>query len=164
MIQLTSVPSYKQKKWDFFASSYELTPRYESCSLALMLKITRSPATYQAVRRQAGARSAHLAPTMRPMRLVSLFISSSMVMAGRNPLMFWFAQLFCQVSCWSTTMTPKKLNPKNHAMKKRVISLEVKREITAKHERGVFVDLTKEFQRSTSTICTIVKQKDALKL
>lgn len=49
-------------------------------------------------------------------------------------------------------------------MKKRVISLEAKHKINAKHERGVrVVDLAKEFERSNSTICAIIKQKGTLK-
>lgn len=60
-------------------------------------------------------------------------------------------------------MTPKKLNPKESARKKWVISFEVKCKIIAKHERGVCVDSSKEFQHSTPTLCPILKQNDALK-
>jgi len=61
-------------------------------------------------------------------------------------------------------MSPKKVTAKDSAKKKRMMSLEMKREIIAKHERGVrVVELAREFERSTSTICTILKQKDSLK-
>ena len=61
-------------------------------------------------------------------------------------------------------MSPKKVTAKDSAKKKRMMSLEMKREIIAKHERGVrVVELVREFERSTSTICTILKQKDSLK-
>ena len=42
--------------------------------------------------------------------------------------------------------------------------MEMKHEIIEKHERGVRVmDLARQYDRSTSTICTILKQKDAIK-
>ena len=48
--------------------------------------------------------------------------------------------------------------------KKRMMSIEMKQEIIDKHERGVRVsDLVKQYNRSSSTICTILKQKDAIK-
>ena len=48
--------------------------------------------------------------------------------------------------------------------KKRMMSIELKHEIIEKHERGVrVVDLAKQYSRSTSTICTILKQKELIK-
>ncbi|XP_068234284.1 tigger transposable element-derived protein 1-like [Palaemon carinicauda] len=44
------------------------------------------------------------------------------------------------------------------------MTIEVKREIIEKHESGVQVsELVHHYQRSTSTICNILKQKDAIK-
>lgn len=46
---------------------------------------------------------------------------------------------------------------------KKMIPLEIKREIILKYEQGVRVaDLAKQYGRSTSTICTLLKQKDAI--
>ncbi|XP_034046538.1 tigger transposable element-derived protein 1-like [Thalassophryne amazonica] len=57
-------------------------------------------------------------------------------------------------------MGPKK----SGAKKKRMMSIELKREIIEKYERGVrVVDLSRQYDRRTSTICTILKQKDAIK-
>ena len=59
-------------------------------------------------------------------------------------------------------MDPKKV-VKNNA-KKRMMSIDLKREIIEKHERGVRVnDLAKQYNRSTSTICTILKQKQPIR-
>ncbi|XP_070607669.1 tigger transposable element-derived protein 1-like [Erythrolamprus reginae] len=58
-------------------------------------------------------------------------------------------------------MAPKKAAEKK---KKVMISIEAKQEIINLHEKGTrVVDLARKFQRSTSTICTILKQKDILK-
>ncbi|XP_070592105.1 tigger transposable element-derived protein 1-like [Erythrolamprus reginae] len=58
-------------------------------------------------------------------------------------------------------MAPKKAAEKK---KKMMISIEAKQEIINLHEKGTrVVDLARKFQRSTSTICTILKQKDILK-
>ena len=47
---------------------------------------------------------------------------------------------------------------------KKMISMEVKHEIIAKHERGVrIIDLANEYGRNPSTISTIIKQKEAIK-
>lgn len=47
---------------------------------------------------------------------------------------------------------------------KKMISMEDKHEIIAKHERGVrIIDLANEYGRNPSTISTIIKQKDAIK-
>ncbi|XP_066231909.1 zinc finger MYM-type protein 6 isoform X4 [Saccopteryx leptura] len=58
-----------------------------------------------------------------------------------------------------------KMSAKGSAEKKRrMMSMELKQEIIERHERGVRVaDLAKEYDRSTSTICTILKQKESLK-
>ena len=63
------------------------------------------------------------------------------------------------------TMSSKKGNGKvSSEKKKRMMSIEMKQEIIDKHERGVRVsDLVKQYNRSSSTICTILKQKDAIK-
>uniref|UniRef100_UPI00358F0D9F tigger transposable element-derived protein 1-like isoform X2 n=1 Tax=Myxine glutinosa TaxID=7769 RepID=UPI00358F0D9F len=62
-------------------------------------------------------------------------------------------------------MGPKKLNAKGSAeKKKRMMCLDIKHVIVEKHERGVrVVDLAKQYDRSTSTICTILKQKESIK-
>ncbi|XP_070592821.1 tigger transposable element-derived protein 1-like [Erythrolamprus reginae] len=58
-------------------------------------------------------------------------------------------------------MAPKKAAEKK---KKVMIPIEAKQEIINLHEKGTrVVDLARKFQRSTSTICTILKQKDILK-
>ena len=47
---------------------------------------------------------------------------------------------------------------------KKMISMEAKHEIIAKHERGVrIIDLANEYGRNPSTISTIIKQKEAIK-
>lgn len=62
-------------------------------------------------------------------------------------------------------MSSKKGNGKvSSEKKKRMMSIEMKQEIIGKHERGLRVsDLAKLYDRSSSTICTILKQKDAIK-
>ncbi|GFT30952.1 tigger transposable element-derived protein 1 [Nephila pilipes] len=61
-------------------------------------------------------------------------------------------------------MSPKKASVKNNGEKRKVISLELKREIIDKHEQGErVIDLATQYDRSTSTICTILKQKDSIK-
>lgn len=63
-------------------------------------------------------------------------------------------------------MGPKKMSAKGSSEKKRrMMSMKLKQEIIEKHERGMRVsDLAKEYDRSTSTICTILKQKELLKV
>ncbi|GFT08076.1 hypothetical protein NPIL_187621 [Nephila pilipes] len=47
---------------------------------------------------------------------------------------------------------------------KKMISMEAKHEIIAKHKHGVrTIDLANEYGRNTSTISTIIKQKEAIK-
>ncbi|GFS47147.1 uncharacterized protein NPIL_611461 [Nephila pilipes] len=47
---------------------------------------------------------------------------------------------------------------------KKMISLEAKHEIIAKHERGFrIIDLVNEYGRNPSTISTIIKQKEVMK-
>ncbi|XP_066240889.1 tigger transposable element-derived protein 1-like isoform X1 [Saccopteryx leptura] len=62
-------------------------------------------------------------------------------------------------------MGPKKVSVKDSGeKKKRMMSIEVKQEIIEKHERGVrVIELARLYNRNTSTICTILKQKDAIK-
>ncbi|XP_068242263.1 tigger transposable element-derived protein 1-like [Palaemon carinicauda] len=53
---------------------------------------------------------------------------------------------------------------KGSEKEKCMMTLEMKHEIIAKHENGVRVtELAPHYKRSTSTICTILKQKDAIK-
>ncbi|GBM65325.1 hypothetical protein AVEN_89692-1 [Araneus ventricosus] len=59
-------------------------------------------------------------------------------------------------------MGPKKVSGKVSAQKK--MSIELKREIIEKNEQGVPVaDLERQYGRSTSTICTVLKQKESIK-
>ena len=63
-------------------------------------------------------------------------------------------------------MSAKKLTDKKEGqhLRKTPLSLEIKQEIIAKHEDGRRVrDLVAEFKRPPSTICTILKQKEAIK-
>ena len=62
-------------------------------------------------------------------------------------------------------MEPKKRSVKDSGeKKKRMMSIEMKQEIKEKHECGVRVhELALQYDRSTSTICTILKQKDVFK-
>ncbi|XP_064090792.1 tigger transposable element-derived protein 1-like [Macrobrachium nipponense] len=62
-------------------------------------------------------------------------------------------------------MGPKKVSAKDNGdRKKRMMSIELKQEIIEKHERGArVIELAKIYDSSTSTICTILKQKDAIK-
>ncbi|XP_029997840.1 uncharacterized protein LOC115424613 isoform X1 [Sphaeramia orbicularis] len=62
-------------------------------------------------------------------------------------------------------MKPKKVRTKDRAdKKKKPITIELKKEIIQTHERGVrVVDLARQYNRNTSTICTILKKKDEIK-
>ncbi|XP_068235662.1 tigger transposable element-derived protein 1-like [Palaemon carinicauda] len=62
-------------------------------------------------------------------------------------------------------MGPKQASAsKGSEKKKRMMTMEIKNEIIEKHESGVRVtELARQYKRSTSTICTILKQKDAIK-
>ena len=45
-----------------------------------------------------------------------------------------------------------------------MICIELKKEIIEKHDQGVrVVDFSKQYELSTSTICTILKQKESIK-
>nr|XP_060615591.1 uncharacterized protein LOC132765319 [Anolis sagrei ordinatus] len=58
------------------------------------------------------------------------------------------------------TVGPKKVRAK----KKRMMCLDIKHEIIRKHEQGVrVVDLARQYNRSPSMICTILKQKESIK-
>ncbi|GBM08269.1 Tigger transposable element-derived protein 1 [Araneus ventricosus] len=60
-------------------------------------------------------------------------------------------------------MSPKK-KPQEDSHKRRKITVEMKRKIIEERERGVSVaDLARTYNRSTSTICTILKDKDRIK-
>ncbi|XP_064097446.1 tigger transposable element-derived protein 1-like [Macrobrachium nipponense] len=53
---------------------------------------------------------------------------------------------------------------KGSEKKKCMMTIEIKHEIIKKHESGVRVtELARQYERSTPTICTILKQKDAIK-
>ncbi|XP_064100736.1 tigger transposable element-derived protein 1-like [Macrobrachium nipponense] len=62
-------------------------------------------------------------------------------------------------------MGPKKVSAKDNGdRKKRMMSIELKQEIIEKHEHGVrVIELAKIYDRSTLTICMLLKQKDAIK-
>ncbi|XP_015417010.1 PREDICTED: tigger transposable element-derived protein 1-like [Myotis davidii] len=61
-------------------------------------------------------------------------------------------------------MDLKKVSAKDSAeKKKRMMCVELKKEIIEKHDQGVCViDLAKQYERSTSTTCTILKQKESI--
>ncbi|XP_068208449.1 tigger transposable element-derived protein 1-like [Palaemon carinicauda] len=53
---------------------------------------------------------------------------------------------------------------KGSEKEKRTMTMEIKHEIIEKHESDVRVtELARQYERSTSTICTILKQKNAIK-
>ena len=59
-------------------------------------------------------------------------------------------------------MGPKK-QAKESVNKREMITLEIKKEIIQKHERGVSVsDLSRMYNKASSTISTILKQKDKI--
>ncbi|UYV84168.1 hypothetical protein LAZ67_X001410 [Cordylochernes scorpioides] len=61
------------------------------------------------------------------------------------------------------TMDRKKVCKKSSA-KKKMMSIEFKREIIEKHEQGVRVfDLSRQYGRSTSMICSVLKRKESIK-
>ncbi|XP_044302391.1 tigger transposable element-derived protein 1-like [Varanus komodoensis] len=61
-------------------------------------------------------------------------------------------------------MAPKKVQSKNIKKVSRKITIELKKEIVEKHERGIRVtDLAFEYKMAKSTISTILKSKDAIK-
>ena len=64
-----------------------------------------------------------------------------------------------------STMVPKVKNKAEEKKKpKKMITIEVKHEIITKYERGVrIIDLAKQYGPNSSTIATILKQKDAIK-
>lgn len=58
----------------------------------------------------------------------------------------------------------QKKRPQESGYKRLKITLKIKREIIDKREQGVSVaDLARIYNRSTSTICTILKNKDKIK-
>ncbi|GIX91898.1 tigger transposable element-derived protein 1 [Caerostris darwini] len=60
-------------------------------------------------------------------------------------------------------MDRKKVCKKSSA-KKKMMSIELKREIIEKHEQGVrVVDLSRQYGRSTSMICSVFKRKESIK-
>ncbi|XP_059540143.1 paraspeckle component 1 isoform X2 [Myotis daubentonii] len=63
-----------------------------------------------------------------------------------------------------STMDLKKVSAKDSAEKKQqMMCIELKKEIIEKHDQGVpVIDLAKQYERSTSTICTILEQKESI--
>ncbi|GIY00811.1 hypothetical protein CDAR_76231 [Caerostris darwini] len=60
-------------------------------------------------------------------------------------------------------MNRKKVCKKSSA-KKKMMSIELKREIIEKHEQAVrVVDLSRQYVRSTSMICSVLKRKESIK-
>ncbi|GIY07058.1 hypothetical protein CDAR_282281 [Caerostris darwini] len=60
-------------------------------------------------------------------------------------------------------MDRKKVCKKSSA-KKKMMSIELKREIIEKHEQDVqVVDLSRQYGRSTSMICSVLKRKESIK-
>ncbi|GIY14968.1 hypothetical protein CDAR_114561 [Caerostris darwini] len=60
-------------------------------------------------------------------------------------------------------MDRKKVCKKSSA-KKKMMSIELKREIIEKHEQGVrVIDLSRQYGRSTSMICSVLKRKESIK-
>ncbi|GFT42073.1 tigger transposable element-derived protein 1 [Nephila pilipes] len=60
-------------------------------------------------------------------------------------------------------MDRKKVCEKLSA-KKKMMSIELKHGIIEKHDQGVrVVDLSRQYGRSTSMICTVLKQKELIK-
>ncbi|GIY50854.1 tigger transposable element-derived protein 1 [Caerostris darwini] len=60
-------------------------------------------------------------------------------------------------------MDRKKVCKKSSA-KKKMMSIVLKREIIEKHEQGVrVVDLSRQYGRSTSMICSVLKRKESIK-
>nr|XP_032835765.1 tigger transposable element-derived protein 1-like isoform X1 [Petromyzon marinus]XP_032835766.1 tigger transposable element-derived protein 1-like isoform X1 [Petromyzon marinus] len=58
----------------------------------------------------------------------------------------------------------KKKVEKEGCKKKEMITVEVKKEIIDKHERGMRVaDIARFFNKSTSTICTVLKKKEVIR-
>jgi hypothetical protein len=58
----------------------------------------------------------------------------------------------------------KKNVEKEGGKKKEMITVEVKKEIIEKHERGMRVaDIARFYKKSTSTICTILKKKEEIR-
>ncbi|XP_066108907.1 tigger transposable element-derived protein 1-like [Saccopteryx bilineata] len=62
-------------------------------------------------------------------------------------------------------MGPKKVSVKDDGeKKKRMMLVEVKQEIIEKHKHGIrVIELARLYDHNTSTICIILKQKDAIK-
>ncbi|GFY59004.1 hypothetical protein TNIN_471771 [Trichonephila inaurata madagascariensis] len=61
------------------------------------------------------------------------------------------------------TMDRKKVCKKSSA-KKKMMSIELKRETIEKLEQGVrVVDLSRQYGRSTSMICSVLKRKESIK-
>ncbi|UYV77666.1 hypothetical protein LAZ67_15001851 [Cordylochernes scorpioides] len=61
------------------------------------------------------------------------------------------------------TMDRKKVCKKSSA-KKKIMSIELKREIIEKHDQGVrVVDLSRQYGRSTPMICSVLKRKESIK-
>ncbi|GFS34686.1 hypothetical protein NPIL_55151 [Nephila pilipes] len=78
---------------------------------------------------------------------------------------FWIVYILYSAYFVILTMDPKVKDKTDEKKKpKKMISMETKHEIIAKHENGVhIIDMTNEYGRNPSTISTIIKQKEAIK-
>ena len=57
-------------------------------------------------------------------------------------------------------MAPMKKKVEKEGSKKKMITVEVKKEIIEKHERSMRVaDIARFYNKSMSTICTVLKKK-----
>ena len=63
------------------------------------------------------------------------------------------------------TMAPRRKNvEKKGGKKKEMITVEVKKEIIKKYERGMRVaEIARFYKKSTSTICSILKKKEEIR-
>ncbi|UYV79725.1 hypothetical protein LAZ67_18000486 [Cordylochernes scorpioides] len=70
-----------------------------------------------------------------------------------------------EVSTDRTSILQAALNPTTaFRSDKKMMSIELKREIIEKHEQGVrVVDLSRQYGRSTSMICSVLKRKESIK-
>ena len=74
----------------------------------------------------------------------------------------FFAALFCNF-VFFISMVPKKQAAKESNLKGEMIKLEMKKGIIEKRDRGVSVTYRCQmYRKSSSTICTILKQKDKI--
>lgn len=90
---------------------------------------------------------------------VSRYVSCHANLIPHSCVIFITLHLLFVTFFLTLTMSSKTLRKK-----KRMMSIEMKQEIISKHKRGVCVNaLVKQCDQSSSMICTILKQKDAVK-